>query len=120
VEHLQEVSSSLWGLQVNTPEVQDVRLTRATILVLEKLLVRANGEPVWGLEICRSADLDPGTVYPILARLHERNWVSTRDEDGEHPGRPPRKLYQLTMAGRQKAMTALMDRRSRLRNGGIR
>ncbi|MFE0472527.1 PadR family transcriptional regulator [Streptomyces sp. NPDC058947] len=105
---------------MNGQEVQDVRLTKATILVLEKLLIRPEGEPVWALEICRSADLDPGTVYPILARLHERNWVSSEDEDGEHPGRPPRRLYQFTKAGRRKAVSALLDRQSRLRDIGVR
>lgn len=105
---------------MNDPEVQDVRLTKATILVLEKLLIRPEGDPIWGLEICRSADLDPGTVYPILTRLHERNWVSACDEEGAHPGRPPRRLYQFTRAGRQKAVDALLERQSRLRDTGIR
>lgn len=104
---------------MNEPEIQDVRLTRATILVLERLLSRTAGDPVWGFEVCRSADLDPGTVYPILARLLDRGWVSVTEETSDHPGRPARRFYQFTSAGRRKAMQALVDRRFRMTRDGI-
>lgn len=104
---------------MNSSQVSDVRLTMATVLVLEKLLAGDRKEPLWGLEICRSADLGPSTVYPILARLREREWVSVRDEGEGHPSRPARRFYRLTDAGRQKAMTALAERRARLDRNGI-
>lgn len=104
---------------MNESEVQDVRLTRATILVLERLLSRTTGDPVWGFEVCRSTDLEPSTVYPILARLLTRGWVSVAEETSDHPGRPARRFYRLTSAGRRKAMQALVDRRLRMTRNGI-
>lgn len=91
-----------------------LRLTTPTIAVLETLLAAQPHAPVWGLEICRNADLGPGTVYPILARLAGRGWVEARDEEGPHPGRPGRRLYEFTGAGRERAAEALAARRARL------
>jgi DNA-binding PadR family transcriptional regulator len=53
-------------------------------------------------------------VYPILARLAGLGWVEVRDEDGAHPGRPPRRLYEFTVAGRERAVDALAARRARM------
>lgn len=113
-------ASGVRGLQVNGPEVPDVRLTKATILVLERLLSRTPGDPVWGLEICRSADLGPSAVYPILARLRGRRWTSVTEETSDHPGRPARRFYQFTSTGRQKVIRALSERQSRMARDGIR
>lgn len=71
-------------------------------------------QPAWGLSICADADLGPGTVYPILDRLSERGWITSRDEDGPHPGRPARRYYQLTEDGRALAQAALEARRNRM------
>jgi DNA-binding PadR family transcriptional regulator len=94
---------------VNTP-----RLTKPTIGVLEALLAATDDNPAWGLSICRDADLGPGTVYPILDRLTERGWITSRDEDGPHPGRPARRYYKLTNDGRALAQAALEARRNRI------
>lgn len=91
-----------------------LRLTMPTVAVLETLLAARPRDPVWGLEICRNADLGPGTVYPILARLAGLGWVEVRDEEGPHPGRPGRRLYEVTVAGRERAVEALAARRARL------
>ncbi|MEU9570231.1 helix-turn-helix transcriptional regulator [Streptomyces massasporeus] len=91
----------------------NIRLTKPTIAVLEALLSATSDRPAWGLSICRSADLGPGTVYPILDRLAERGWVASREETTPHPGRPARRFYELTGTGRQKANAALEDRRVR-------
>ncbi|WP_340379040.1 PadR family transcriptional regulator [Streptomyces sp. SS7] len=90
-----------------------VRLTKPTIAVLEALLSATSDSPAWGLSICRSADLGPGTVYPILERLAERGWVSSWEETTPHPGRPARRFYELTGTGRQQATQALEARRAR-------
>jgi len=89
------------------------------ILVLETLLAMPDRDRVWGLAICRSADLEPSTVYPILARLRERSWVSVEEETDGDLGRPARRLYRLTPDGRRKAMGALLERRTRLNRDGI-
>jgi DNA-binding MarR family transcriptional regulator len=89
------------------------RLTKPTIAVLEVLLAATGDTPAWGLSICRDADLGSGTVYPILDRLAEHGWVTSRTEAGAHPGRPARRYYELTNAGRASASAALEDRRAR-------
>lgn len=91
-----------------------LRLTMPTVAVLEALLAARPTAPVWGLEICRNADLGPGTVYPILARLAGLGWVEVRDEEGPHPGRPPRRLYEFAAGGRERATEVLVARRARL------
>ncbi|MFJ3231261.1 PadR family transcriptional regulator [Streptomyces sp. NPDC086787] len=91
----------------------NIRLTKPTIAVLESLLSASSDNPAWGLSICRDADLGPGTVYPILDRLAERGWVTSVEESGPHPGRPPRRFYELTGTGRQRAVQALEGRRAR-------
>uniref|UniRef100_A0AAU2A7G4 PadR family transcriptional regulator n=1 Tax=Streptomyces sp. NBC_00093 TaxID=2975649 RepID=A0AAU2A7G4_9ACTN len=89
------------------------RLTKPTIAVLEVLLAAADDTPAWGLSVCRNADLGPGTVYPILDRLLERGWVTSYDETEPHPGRPPRRYYELTGTGRSQAQAVLDARRVR-------
>ncbi|MFJ8153987.1 PadR family transcriptional regulator [Streptomyces sp. NPDC094468] len=91
----------------------NIRLTKPTIAVLETLLSATDDDPAWGLSICREADLGPGTVYPILDRLAERGWVTSREETGPHPGRPARRFYQLTGSGRLQARDALEARAAR-------
>ncbi|MGW3152795.1 PadR family transcriptional regulator [Streptomyces sp. NPDC001089] len=91
----------------------NIRLTKPTIGVLEVLLSATADAPAWGLSICRDADLGPGTVYPILDRLTERGWITSREETGPHPGRPARRFYELTGSGRLLASEALQARRAR-------
>jgi DNA-binding PadR family transcriptional regulator len=91
----------------------NLRLTKPTIGVLEVLLASTDGAPAWGLSICREADLGPGTVYPILDRLEERDWVRSWPEATPHPGRPARRYYELTGLGRTRATAALEARRAR-------
>ncbi|MEU5976355.1 helix-turn-helix transcriptional regulator [Streptomyces sp. NPDC047315] len=89
------------------------RLTKPTIAVLEVLLAATSDRPAWGLSICREADLGSGTVYPILDRLAERGWITSHTEGEPHPGRPPRRYYELTGAGRAQAQAALEARAAR-------
>ncbi|MEW1903645.1 PadR family transcriptional regulator [Streptomyces sp. NPDC086147] len=86
------------------------RLTKPTIAVLEALLAATSDSPAWGLSICRDADLGSGTVYPILDRLSEYGWIASRSESAPHPGRPPRRYYELTGLGRRQAQAALEKR----------
>jgi DNA-binding MarR family transcriptional regulator len=95
------------------------RLTKPTIAVLEVLLAAKVDAPAWGLSICRDADLGSGTVYPILDRLLERGWVTSYDEAEPHPGRPARRYYELTGAGRAQAQAALEARRARRLRFGL-
>ncbi|MCT9005052.1 PadR family transcriptional regulator [Streptomyces rhizosphaerihabitans] len=91
----------------------NIRLTKPTMAVLGVLLDAKPDAPAWGLSICREADLGPGTVYPILDRLLERGWLTSRDEVEAHPGRPARRFYEFTGAGRAQAVEALEARAAR-------
>jgi Predicted transcriptional regulators len=91
------------------------RLTQPTIGVLRALLNATDTEPVWGLSICATADLGPGTVYPILTRLYEHQWVTNWEETTPHPGRPARRFWKLTDHGRTEAEAALVARNARRR-----
>lgn len=98
----------------------EIRLTKSTMAVLGVLIDAKDDAPPWGLSICRDADLGPGTVYPILDRLLERGWVKSWDEVEAHPGRPARRFYELTSAGRRRAVEALEARDARRARLGLR
>ncbi len=56
----------------------------------------------YGYDLMKSARLPSGTLYPMLARLHDQGLVIAKWEsqpDGAGTGRPPRKYYQLTGEG---------------------
>ncbi|MER5400898.1 PadR family transcriptional regulator [Streptomyces sp. NPDC002599] len=91
----------------------NIRLTKPTMAVLGVLLDAKPDAPAWGLNICRDADLGPGTVYPILDRLLERGWLRSWDEIKPHPGRPARRFYEFTGSGRAQAQEALEARAAR-------
>ncbi|MET7699289.1 helix-turn-helix transcriptional regulator [Streptomyces sp. NPDC005485] len=90
-----------------------IRLTSTTLDVIKVLLASTPDNPAWGLRICQEAGLGSGTVYPILERLLKAGWITSRREDGEHPGRPARTYYDLTGAGRINANSALEARAAR-------
>ncbi|MFK0173434.1 PadR family transcriptional regulator [Streptomyces sp. NPDC090306] len=97
----------------------NIRLTKPTMAVLDALLSATADRPAWGLSIIRDADLGPSTVYPILERLQERGWITSREETGPHPGRPARRYYELTGTGRMQAAQALAARASRFTRFGF-
>jgi PadR family transcriptional regulator, regulatory protein PadR len=74
------------------------RLSPQTLAVLEAL-VGARGEWLYGLEVSAATGLKSGSLYPILARLSERNLLEGRWLPPERPGRPARHAYRVTSAG---------------------
>jgi PadR family transcriptional regulator PadR len=64
-----------------------------------------------GAEIARSTKLASGTLYPILFRLEEADWVESRWEKGDprELGRPRRRLYMITGVGAKNARAAFKD-----------
>jgi PadR family transcriptional regulator PadR len=85
-----------------------LRLTTATLAVLDALISAArSGDPVWGFRICEQTGLGPGTVYPILDRLEKATWVSGHWEADQPAGRPRRRLYEMTAAGRAELAAAV-------------
>src|SRR5579883_2659336 len=77
------------------------RLSRETLLVLEKFVVRP-GDWRYGYDISRETGLKSGTLYPILMRLTSNFWLETRWEESES-GRPPRHMYRLTANGKRES-----------------
>lgn len=83
------------------------------------LLASMPDDPAWGLKICREAELGSGTVYPILDRLEKQGWVTSAVEAEPHPGRPPRRYYELSGTGRAAAAEALESHRRRFARLGF-
>ena len=90
-----------------------VRLTGPTLAVLGRLMDAPAEAPLWGLAICQEADLGPGTVYPILDRLEEAGWVESSWEEPQPAGRPRRRFYTITGAGRAGVAEALAAKAAR-------
>lgn len=78
----------------------------ATVTLLRAI---ADGHP-YGLEIIQATGLASGTVYVTLGRLHKRGFLAAAWEDhriAEQEGRPRRRYYELTEAGREALEAAL-------------
>ena len=84
------------------------RMTIPTQRVLAVLLAD-QGKEHHGYDIARQAGLASGTVHPILARLEDAGWVSSRWEqiDESDAGRRARRYYAMTDAGVSGARAAL-------------
>lgn len=62
-----------------------------------------------GADITRATGTKPGTLYPMLRRLEEVGWLTSKWESGDPSaiGRPLKRLYSLTPAGRSGAKSVL-------------
>jgi PadR family transcriptional regulator, regulatory protein PadR len=60
-----------------------------------------------GYDLARETGLKSGTLYPILIRLADRQFVEARWEAEQPAGRPRRHLYRLASAGLAAATAAL-------------
>ena len=85
-----------------------LRMTTQTLTVLGTIVSEPDAE-WYGLELCKRAGLNPGTIYPILARLLKAGWLDRHweDIDPKVEGRPRRRLYRLTGVGAPAARQAL-------------
>ena len=52
-----------------------------------------------GYELCRSAGIKSGTLYPLMIRLEAQGYLEAQWVPPSEPGRPPRHAYRLTAAG---------------------
>lgn len=88
----------------------DVRLSHPTLLVLRAIIATPN-QGISGAEIGRLTKLMSGTLYPILIRLEDAGWLESEWEevDPRDVGRPRRRLYTITRAGRARALSAFAD-----------
>ena len=73
-------------------------ISKQTRLLLETLLE----DPLtWrhGYEISKATGLKPGTLYPLLMRLADLQYLASEWKQPEQQGRPPRHVYRLTGSG---------------------
>ena len=82
------------------PGAPKIRLTAATIRVLDAIMRGSASDPLWGYRICETAGLGSGTVYPILERLENAGLIEGQWEAGVPADRPRRRFYAVTGAGR--------------------
>jgi PadR family transcriptional regulator len=89
-----------------------LRLTVQVLLVLQALL-HEPGRELYGLELVDETGLQPGTAYPILLRLEDEGWVTSRweDIDPRAEKRPARRYYRLTAGGAERASAAMAGAR---------
>ena len=85
-----------------------LRMTLQTLLILQALL-RDPSRELYGLELSEETGLLPGTAYPILLRLENEGWVTSRweDIDPHVEKRPARRYYRLTISGAAEASAAI-------------
>jgi PadR family transcriptional regulator len=81
------------------------RVRRPSAQTTAVVLALAEQPTAWryGNELCQHLDLKPGSLYPILMWLADRDLLETAWEADVPAGRPPRHLYRLTGTGRALA-----------------
>lgn len=90
-----------------------MRLTHASYAIAS-VLMSDPGREWYGNEIRRQSPVASGVLYPILDRMLRAGWLDGRWEqiDWNAAGRPPRRYYLITPAGRD-ALAAMLERASR-------
>jgi PadR family transcriptional regulator PadR len=77
-----------------------------------------NRQELHGWAIMKAAGRSGPTVYGILDRLEDADWVTGRWEDRHpQPNKPRRRFYQLTPTGTVLAVRLLNVRRPAVRHG---
>jgi PadR family transcriptional regulator, regulatory protein PadR len=86
------------------------RMTTQTLRVLGAFTT-AQPDELSGAEIAKLTGLQSGTLYPILARLEQAEWLESKWEVGDprELGRPRRRLYQITGLGAKNARSAYRE-----------
>jgi PadR family transcriptional regulator, regulatory protein PadR len=89
------------------------RITEPTLDVVEFLLwALANGrEEVHGWAIMKAVKRSGPTVYGVLDRLEDAEWIASRWDAQTEPGKPRRRLYRVTPNGTVLARRLLAERR---------
>lgn len=85
------------------------RITKPLLDVLEALL-GAEGHEMHGWAIMKTTGRAAPTIYKILERLSEANWVTCRWDDEVEPGKPRRRYYRLTSDGTERARALVTQR----------
>lgn len=65
----------------------------------------------YGYSLVQSTELKSGTIYPILSRLHEQEFLEAEWSTPEKQGERPRHKYRLTKSGLSLAKQAEYEAR---------
>ena len=86
---------------------KEIRITGPVLKVLQEFLQKPT-DTLSGTDIAQHSKLKSGTLYPILMRLEEAEWLTSSWEDisPQEAGRPRRRLYRITGIGIRKAQAA--------------
>lgn len=74
------------------------RITEQLVRVLDVLLGDLTGEH-YGFQVAKDAAIKTGTLYPIMTRLEDAGWLTSRWQDDDDTRGPRRRLYRLTREG---------------------
>jgi PadR family transcriptional regulator PadR len=87
-----------------------VKLSAPTLRVL-KVLLETPQQGQSGAALSRITKIGSGTLYPMLARLEEANWLTSEWEtvDPKEVGRPRRRFYKLSGHGQAEALKAFRE-----------
>lgn len=79
-------------------------ISKQTRFVLTELY---NAPEKWwhGYELCKHTGLKSGTLYPILMRLSDQDYLKSEWREADKPGKPPRHVYKLTGEGRKLVLS---------------
>lgn len=89
-------------------------MTRSLVDVLAALVAAdRRADEMHGWELMRATGLAGPTVYRVLDRLEDAEWITGRWEDvNPERGKPRRRFYRLSETGLAEARAILLDRRS--------
>lgn len=84
------------------------RLSFQTLRVLQLFVADPTAE-LAGIELLKHTQIASGTLYPILGRLEEADWLQSRWEkiDTTAEKRPRRRYYSITPLGIRSASSIL-------------
>ncbi|MFG1775832.1 PadR family transcriptional regulator [Micromonospora sp. NPDC049051] len=89
-----------------------VRVTGPLLAVLNALLA-ADDYELHGWAIMKATGKSGPTIYKILERLAESEWVTSRWDEHTEPGKPRRRYYQLTGHGIASARQLIAQREAK-------
>jgi DNA-binding PadR family transcriptional regulator len=89
---------------------RDIRITGPLLKVLQEFLSQPT-EQLSGADIAQRSKLASGTLYPLLKRLEDAEWLTSKWEDvsPREVGRPRRRLYKITAIGNRRARAAFHE-----------
>lgn len=88
----------------------NIRVTVNVAKVLRAFLEDPD-KPRFGYDLMKTTGLPSGAMYQVLARLEKAEWITGKfeDIDTKTAGRPARRFYRFTPAGKERGQMALAE-----------